>query len=89
MLTSRTDRHIALLSGESTAPNATPTPGGSPYDSLNADAKTHVDARLRRASDFFGTVVCRFVLRDIGLLLDKHGTFHTLPINDVDLDTTI
>jgi hypothetical protein len=33
----------------------------------------HVERSLRRCSEFFGHVVCRFVLQDVGVLLDKCG----------------
>ena len=58
------DRHLALLGGE-----VQPTP----YPSVTKDNRERIDARLRRASDFFANVVCKFVLRDMALLLDKHS----------------
>ena len=41
---------------------------------LKGSSKTHVGLELgtKHASEFFGFYVCRFVLADIGLLLDKY-----------------
>lgn len=58
------DAHLALLLGESHP---------SPYAVLDLDVQTHIQQRLRRTSDFFARDICSFILRDVGLLLDKHG----------------
>ncbi|KAG9303823.1 hypothetical protein G9A89_018720 [Geosiphon pyriformis] len=33
---------------------------------------THIVSRLYKMSDFFGNVLCRFVVRDLGILADKY-----------------
>ena len=58
------DHHLYLLSGDA---------GISPYSTLGPDVRHNIEQRLRRTSDFFGSVICQFVMRDIGLLIDKHG----------------
>ena len=41
------------------------------YFALPAELKGNIEARLKRSSDFFANVVLTFVLRDVGVLLDK------------------
>ena len=41
---------------------------------LDTEVCSHIKLRLRRSSDFFAQVVCPFMIRDIGILLDKHGS---------------
>ncbi|KAK9356021.1 hypothetical protein V1523DRAFT_438126 [Lipomyces doorenjongii] len=41
-------------------------------DNLSMQTKARVDLAVRRASDFFGQVICKFVLADVGELLDKY-----------------
>ena len=55
------ERHLILL-GE----------GGAGYAAMAEDERRRVEARLRRASEFFSATVCRFVLRDVGILMDKY-----------------
>jgi len=57
------DRHLSLVAG-GTQPTV--------YDCLTAVKRGQIEQRFRRAADFFGSVICKFVMRDIGLLLDKH-----------------
>jgi hypothetical protein len=57
-----TDEHIKAL-----ANSLNPTP----YSTLPPDLRLQVEARLKRASEFFASVVLTFVIRDLGLLLDK------------------
>lgn len=40
---------------------------------LKAASQTHVGLELctRHASEFFGFYVCRFILADVGIMLDK------------------
>jgi hypothetical protein len=33
----------------------------------------HIEQRLRRSAEFFGQVIVVFVLRDLGLLMDKYA----------------
>ncbi|GAA5903390.1 hypothetical protein JCM5296_005636 [Sporobolomyces johnsonii] len=73
------DHHLALLLSVSTIPSATysdatpfPSPDSSAYDLLPTPDKHRLERQLRRASEFFGQVVCRFVMRDVGVLLDKY-----------------
>ena len=41
---------------------------------LKHSSQTHVGLELsaRHAAEFFGFIVCRFVLADIGIMLDKY-----------------
>ncbi|GAA5829258.1 hypothetical protein JCM3766R1_001038 [Sporobolomyces carnicolor] len=64
------DHHLALLLWHSGS--ATGQPEVSAYTLLPASERHRLERQLRRASEFFGTVVCRFVMKDIGLLLDKY-----------------
>ncbi|PWN51919.1 hypothetical protein IE53DRAFT_385696 [Violaceomyces palustris] len=41
------------------------------YSTLAPDLKRNIEARLKRSSDFFANVVLAFVLRDLGVLVDK------------------
>ncbi|KAK9363364.1 hypothetical protein V1504DRAFT_445848 [Lipomyces starkeyi] len=41
-------------------------------DNLPMQTKARVDLAVRRASEFFGQVICKFVLADIGELMDKY-----------------
>lgn len=55
------ERHlVGVLEGE----------GG--YGTMEEGTRGRVEARLRRAGEFFGGTVCRFVLRDVGVLMDKY-----------------
>ncbi|GAA5917238.1 hypothetical protein JCM6882_005538 [Rhodosporidiobolus microsporus] len=47
-------------------------PSTNPYALLPPQERHRLERHLRRASEFFGTVICRFVLRDAGVLLDKY-----------------
>lgn len=58
-----TDAHLELLLDKR-------GPQG-PYAELTLIERARIEQRLKRASDFFGQVVCRFVMRDIGMLVDK------------------
>ncbi|KAH8919380.1 hypothetical protein BT69DRAFT_1224211 [Atractiella rhizophila] len=56
------DRHIACLIGEQP----------STYPSIGRIEKQRIEMRLKRSSEFFGQVLCRFLVHDIGLLVDKY-----------------
>ncbi|CUA72414.1 hypothetical protein RSOLAG22IIIB_01082 [Rhizoctonia solani] len=43
----------------------------SRYPSISGDVRKQIDARLQHSSEFFATVVLTFVIRDLGLLMDK------------------
>ncbi|KAK9374137.1 uncharacterized protein V1513DRAFT_446781 [Lipomyces chichibuensis] len=47
-------------------------PGLLSTDNLPTQTKARVDLAVRRASEFFGQVICKFVLADIGELMDKY-----------------
>ncbi|GAA6014500.1 hypothetical protein JCM11491_004516 [Sporobolomyces phaffii] len=64
------DHHLALLLSTSSSSNVRTEV--SAYSLLPLSEKHRLERQLRRASEFFGTVVCRFVLKDVGLLLDKY-----------------
>ncbi|GAA5953609.1 hypothetical protein JCM3765_006917 [Sporobolomyces pararoseus] len=63
------DHHLALLLSAS---SSTSQSEASAYALLPLSEKHRLERQLRRASEFFGTVVCRFVMKDVGLLLDKY-----------------
>ncbi|GAA5877835.1 hypothetical protein JCM16303_000255 [Sporobolomyces ruberrimus] len=64
------DHHLALLL--STSSSSTSQNEVSAYSLLPLSERHRLERHLRRASEFFGTVVCRFVMKDVGLLLDKY-----------------
>lgn len=43
------------------------------YASMPIDIRSHIEARLKRTSEFFCSVVIAFVIQDLGLLLDKYA----------------
>lgn len=47
------------------------TTAGPPIPLLPQELRRLIEAKLRRSSDFLANVVLRFVLRDLGLLVDK------------------
>ncbi|BGP43944.1 hypothetical protein JCM10449v2_008001 [Rhodotorula kratochvilovae] len=61
------DLHLSLL-----FPSPTDDPADSAYALLPATDRHRLERHLRRASEFFAQAVCRFVLRDVGVLLDKY-----------------
>ncbi|KAL8291643.1 hypothetical protein RQP46_001901 [Phenoliferia psychrophenolica] len=42
------------------------------YAELGQQETIRIQQGLRRASDFFGQVICQFILRDLGIFLDKY-----------------
>ncbi|KAI9610824.1 hypothetical protein H4Q26_008666 [Puccinia striiformis f. sp. tritici PST-130] len=46
--------------------------GSGMYSAIGQQSKQHIEGRLRRVSEFYSTVVCRFVVADMGVLLDKY-----------------
>ncbi|KAF8334004.1 uncharacterized protein EI90DRAFT_3050620 [Cantharellus anzutake] len=44
----------------------------TPYSALAPDLRHQIETRLRRSSEFFASVVLTWVIRDLGLLLDKY-----------------
>jgi hypothetical protein len=45
----------------------------TPYSTLAPDIRHQVEIKLKRSSEFFASVVLTFVIRDLGLLLDKYA----------------
>lgn len=45
----------------------------TPYSTLAPDIRNQLEARLKRSSEFFASVVLTFVIRDLSLLLDKYA----------------
>ena len=43
------------------------------YAAFPADVRTAAEVKLKRASEFFATVVLTFVIRDLAQLLDKYA----------------
>jgi len=48
-------------------------PTAPSYAAFPTDVRISVEQRLKRASDFFATVVLNFVIRDLSQLLDKYA----------------
>ncbi|SPO39386.1 uncharacterized protein PSFLO_04867 [Pseudozyma flocculosa] len=73
------DTHlICLLRAQGTVSAAemadalpTPSHNSNVYSALPTELRAGIEARLRRSSDFFAKVILAFVLRDVGVLLDK------------------
>ncbi|KAM0788639.1 hypothetical protein ACM66B_006109 [Microbotryomycetes sp. NB124-2] len=42
------------------------------YAGIAPRERDRIEQQLRRTSEFFGQVVCRFVMQDVGMLLDKY-----------------
>lgn len=57
------DEHVKAFSN-----SFTPTP----YSTLPPDVRHQIELRLKRSSEFFASVVLTWVVRDLGLLLDKY-----------------
>lgn len=75
MLTiSSSDSHLILMSDARSA-----------YASLRPDERQRIEQRLRRLSEFFGQVICRFVMRDVGMLVDKCTSLRRPPDARIDL----
>ncbi|BGP20769.1 hypothetical protein JCM10213_008908 [Rhodosporidiobolus nylandii] len=75
------DHHLSLLFPSPSAPlppsfssPSSPTLGedSNPYLLLPPADRHRLERQLRKASEFFAMVVCRFVMRDTGVLLDKY-----------------
>jgi len=69
-LSSYADRHLGLV-----FPTASDLPPDSAYTLLPAADRHRLERHLRKSSEFFAHVICRFVLRDTGILLDKCASF--------------
>ncbi|GAA5853193.1 hypothetical protein JCM9279_006257 [Rhodotorula babjevae] len=61
------DRHLGLV-----FPAAGDSPADSAYTLLSAADRHRLERHLRKSSEFFAHVICRFVLRDTGIMLDKY-----------------
>ena len=44
------------------------------YSLLSPNDVARIEQRLKRTSEFFREVICSFVLRDLGILLDKRAS---------------
>jgi hypothetical protein len=69
------DLHLANFTS---SPNATPTPNApapnpDAYSKIPEPVRAQIKTRLVSASQFFGQVVVTVILRDLGLLLERHG----------------
>ncbi|GAA5989478.1 hypothetical protein JCM11641_007315 [Rhodosporidiobolus odoratus] len=65
------DQHLALLFPSPTDVVPTADEPSNPYLLLPDIDRHRLERQLRKASEFFGVVVCRFVMRDTAVLLDK------------------
>ncbi|KAJ7139862.1 hypothetical protein C8R44DRAFT_606228 [Mycena epipterygia] len=63
--------HVQLLDEHSKA--ITSQPVAPAYAAFPADIRVAADKKLKRASQFFATVVLTFVIRDLSQLLDKYA----------------
>ncbi|KAJ7630681.1 hypothetical protein FB45DRAFT_1027877 [Roridomyces roridus] len=58
------DEHAKAITSQPVAPA---------YAAFPADIRNSADVKLKRASQFFATVVLTFVIRDLSMLLDKYA----------------
>lgn len=58
------DEHTRALTSQPVAPA---------YAAFPVDIRVSVDSKLKRASEFFASVVLTFVIRDLSQLLDKYA----------------
>ncbi|KAF9270423.1 hypothetical protein L218DRAFT_848620 [Marasmius fiardii PR-910] len=58
------DEHTKAVSSQPVAPS---------YSALPVDIRSAADIKLKRASEFFASVVLTFVIRDLSQLLDKYA----------------
>nr|AFN02851.1 hypothetical protein [Phakopsora pachyrhizi] len=42
------------------------------YEFVGPQSKSQIEGRLRKVSEFYSMIVCRFVVADMGVLLDKY-----------------
>jgi hypothetical protein len=64
-------QHTQLLEEHTKA--VTSQPIVPAYASFPTDIRTVVEAKLKRSSEFFASVVLTFVIRDLSQLLDKYA----------------
>ena len=62
-----------LLDEHTKALSAPPGSSSTIYGSIPPELRASVETRLKRSSEFFATVVLTFVVRDMGILLDKYA----------------
>lgn len=71
------DQHIACLrqppSYESKHLSTVQSGLQATYAELPHNSKVALDQRLRRCSDFFAKVICRMIITDLGVWLDKYS----------------
>ena len=58
------DEHMQAVLSQPVAPS---------YAAFPTDIRISIEQRLKRASEFFATVVLNFVIRDLSQLLDKYA----------------
>ena len=58
------DEHMKAILSHPIAPS---------YAAFPIDLRVSIEQRLKRASEFFATVVLNFVIRDLSQLLDKYA----------------
>jgi hypothetical protein len=63
--------HSQLLDEHTRAVLAQPV--AASYSAFPMDVRILVEAKLKRCSEFFATVVLTFVIRDLSQLLDKYA----------------
>jgi hypothetical protein len=45
----------------------------SGYNDIPSDRRMYIENRLRKSSDFFSKVICKMLLNDLGIWLDKYS----------------
>ena len=60
---------ISSASGNTTINTA----GPSGYNDIPSDRRAYIEMRLKRTSDFFSKVICKMLLNDLGIWLDKYS----------------
>lgn len=43
------------------------------YNDIPSDRRAYIEMRLKRTSDFFSRVICKMLLNDLGIWLDKYS----------------
>ena len=74
--TSQSTLHPRIPGASSSPPKSsdvTLNAGQSGYADLSAEMRNHVEGRLRRTSEFFEKTLCRMILVDLGIWLEKYS----------------
>lgn len=68
-----TNVQSSMSTSATTTTTHTPSNRVSGYDDIPADRRAYIEMRLKRTSDFFSRVICKMLLNDLGIWLDKYS----------------